>query len=383
VLFYRVFLGNHLIYEGLYRFHRKKALQQEYFFLFSYSHFVDMKLKYKILVHLAFWVYMFNQILFGIALRGEGDKYHPFEDFTIYPVTSLLTFYTLYFFIGVVFNKKRKLVPVLLLVLAFFSLIPARIGLEYLFWQYIGSHFVIIEEPLVVGKVWWFFSTRLVIIYGIYALLVQLAIRWYESQKLKSELILQTKASELALLRSQIKPHFLFNTLNNIYSLVYTKSEDAPEAVMKMSAIMRYMLYDATEDVVPLEKEIEYLKSFIALENLRLHPKGMVDLTIAGSCENHTIAPMLLIPFVENAFKHGCKNCALPGIKINLFADKQWIQFEVVNYLRKSNTANKDQIKGIGLQNIRRRLELLYPGRHKLEINQTNELFSVILLLYT
>jgi len=342
-----------------------------------------MRLKYKILVHLAFWVYMFNQILFGIALRGGGDKYHPYEDFTIYPVTSFLTFYTLYFLIGFVFNKKRKLLPALLLAFSFCALIPMRIGLEYLFWKYIGSHHVKMEGPLIVNHVWWFNSMRLVIIYGIYALLVQLAIRWYESQKLKSELILQTKASELALLRSQIKPHFLFNTLNNIYSLVYTKSEDAPEAVMKMSAIMRYMLYDATEDVVPLEKEIEYLKSFIALENLRLHPKGFVDLTIAGSCENHTIAPMLLIPFVENAFKHGCKNCAVPGIKINLYADKQWIQFEVVNYLRKTDTANKDQIKGIGLQNIRRRLELLYPGHHKLEINQNKELYSVLLILYT
>jgi LytS/YehU family sensor histidine kinase len=340
-----------------------------------------MKLKYKILVHLAFWVYIFNQTFLGIIMMS-GKVYDPFEEITIYPVTSLLTFYSIYFSIGAIFSKKEKLFPILLLIGVFLLLVPTRVGLEYLFWKYIGISHVTDIKTLEITRSWWFNSLRLVIIFGIYALLVQLAIRWYESQKLKSELMIQTKASELALLRSQIKPHFLFNTLNNIYSLVYTKSEEAPEAVMKMSAIMRYMLYDAAADTVPLEKEIDYLKSFIALENIRLRQKDFVDLTISGSYENRTIAPMLLIPFVENAFKHGCKNCAIPGIKINLFIDKQWIQFEVINYIRKTQPINKDNIGGIGLQNIRRRLELLYPAHYKLEINEKEELFTVLLILW-
>ncbi|MEI7982690.1 MAG: histidine kinase [Bacteroidota bacterium] len=341
-----------------------------------------MKLKYKILIHLAFWVYMFNQTLLGIVLM-PGKSYDPFEEMTIYPLTSILTFYSIYFSVGLIFSKKKKLFPILLLIAVFFILVPFRVGLEYLFWKYIGFEHLLSEKALLINKIWWFNSLRLVIIFSIYALLVQLAIRWYESQKLKSELVLLTKASELALLRSQINPHFLFNTLNNIYSLVYTKSEEAPEAVMKMSAIMRYVLYDASADMVPLEKEIDYLKSFISLENIRLRQKDFVDLRISGKCENRTIAPMIFIPFVENAFKHGSRNCPFPGININLFIDKQWIQFEVINYLRKKDSGNKDNEGGIGIQNIRRRLDLLYPSHYKLEINQTKELYTVLLILWT
>jgi LytS/YehU family sensor histidine kinase len=187
--------------------------------------------------------------------------------------------------------------------------------------------------------------------------------------------------AQLKMLHYQINPHFLFNTLNNIYSLVYKKSEDAPEAVMKMSSIMRYMLYDATTDKVLLEKEIEYLKSFIELEKLRIRHKDFAELDISGNVEGRTIAPMLLIPFVENAFKHGVKSMGSPGIWVTLQVDPDRICFEVVNYLRKNNLTAKDQGKGIGLTNVRRRLNLLYPGKHDLEISIDDEKYRVKLIL--
>jgi two-component system, LytTR family, sensor kinase len=198
--------------------------------------------------------------------------------------------------------------------------------------------------------------------------------------KQRTELMLQNKSSELALLRSQVNPHFLCNTLNNIYSLVYKKSEDAPAAVMKMSYIMRYMLYDATSDQVLLEKEVEYLQSFIELQKLRIPKKDFVSMNISGKIEGLTIAPMLLIPFVENAFKHGSKNVPSPGIQINLFTEPGKVGFEVFNYLRKGS-AIKDNSKGIGLINIRRRLELLYPDKHALEVRQDEDMFYVKLIL--
>ena len=171
----------------------------------------------------------------------------------------------------------------------------------------------------------------------------------------------QSQASELALLRSQVNPHFLFNTLNNIYSLVCKKSPDAPEAIMKLSSIMRYMLYDANTDIVLLEKEIEYLESFIELQKLRIRHTDFVELRIEGVVGNKTIAPMLLIPFVENAFKHGSKIGPLPGIRIHLIAAPHQMIFEVTNHLKKNLLGTKDTIGGIGLQNIKRRLEILYP----------------------
>jgi two-component system LytT family sensor kinase len=193
--------------------------------------------------------------------------------------------------------------------------------------------------------------------------------------------MLEKQSGELALLRSQINPHFLFNTLNNIYSLVYKKSDDAPEAVMKMSSIMRYMLYDATTDKVLLEKEIEYLKSFIELEKLRIRHKDFVELNITGNVEGRTIAPMLLIPFVENAFKHGSRSVTNPGIRINLSIGPKQILFEVSNHVRQNGTATKDEVGGIGLTNIRRRLNLLYPGKYQLDINQNEDMYLVNLIL--
>jgi two-component system LytT family sensor kinase len=340
-----------------------------------------MKFRYKILIHLAFWVYMFNQTLFTIVMISE-KSYDHFGEWTIYPATSFLTFYVLYYCYGLFFKVKNKFIPIMILVASIALLIPVRVGMEYLFWKYIGTGHAMSKEYQTVSPVFWYNSMRLVLIYGIYSLLIQLAVRWFESQKLKSELLLQTKASELALLRSQINPHFLFNTLNNIYSLVYKKSDDAPEALMKMSSIMRYMLYDATADQVLLEKEIEYLQSFIELEKLRVHQKNFVEMNIAGTIEGRTIAPMMLIPFVENAFKHGNKTCTAPGIRINLYIDPQWIQFEITNCLRKNTDAPRDQVGGIGLHNIRRRLEILYPSKHKLEITQTEESYSVLLIIH-
>ena len=341
-----------------------------------------MKTTYKILIHVAFWIYIFNQILLSLAMMS-GKEYDPFQELTIYPVSSFITFYSFYFTYGLFFTRIKKLYPVFLLIAVIAILIPLRVGFEYLFWKYIGYSHLKSSDSLIINSSWWLNSIRLVIIYGIYALFMQLAIGWFETQKLKSELLVERQSSELALLRSQINPHFLFNTLNNIYSLVYKKSEDAPEAVMKMSAIMRYMLYDATTDKVLLEKEIEYLKSFIELEKLRIRHKDFVELVISGNVEGRTIAPMLLIPFVENAFKHGSKSVGNPGIRINLSIEPREIRFKVSNHLRKNTTVPVDQMGGIGLNNIRRRLNLLYLGKHRLEISTDENLYNVNLILWT
>lgn len=339
-----------------------------------------MKKKYKILIHVAFWIYMFNQILLTFAMMS-GNKYDPFREITIYPLTSFITFYCFYFTYQLFFTRKHKLFPVLLLIAVFAFLIPFRIGLEYLFWKYIGYGHLESPQYLIIDRSWWFNSLRLVIIYGIYALLIQLAIGWFDTQKLRTELMLEKQAGELSLLRSQVNPHFLFNTLNNIYSLVYKKSDDAPEAVMKMSAIMRYMLYDATTDAVLLEKEVEYLKSFIELEKLRIRQKDFVDFQLSGNYNGRTIAPMLLIPFVENAFKHGSRIATNPGIRISLTILPEQIRFEVNNNIRKNANVTKDRLGGIGLTNIRRRLNLLYPGKHQLDIISDENTYNVKLIL--
>lgn len=248
-----------------------------------------------------------------------------------------------------------------------------RTPVELMFWKHFGNMPV---KELIFKWIYVWNNLRLVIIIGIYAILIWYLINAFESQKFKQELINQRQAGELALLRSQVNPHFLFNTLNNIYSLVYKKSDEAPEAVMKLSSIMRYMLYDATNDKVPLEQEIEYLKSFIELQKLRIENPDFVSLHIEGNAEGHFIAPILLISFVENAFKHGSKK-HIPGVIIRLLITKDRLNLEVVNYLKKATLLINEPETGIGLSNISRRLALIYPGKHSLLISKEAEIFRV------
>ncbi len=336
-----------------------------------------MKLKYKILVHLFFWVYFINQSLFPYYIGKTEPGYY--KDVIIYMLTCLITFYPVYFSLPFFFSRNNIFFRILVGISLLGSLILIRFGIEYSYWKYIfpphTSGYMSMDDAM------YYNSIRLVIINAIYAILIRLAINWYDAQKLKSELIQQNQASELALLRSQVNPHFLFNTLNNIYSLVYKKSEDAPAAVMKLSSIMRYMLYDANTDKVLLEKEIEYLQSFIELQKLRLRNQDCIDLKIAGSSNGWTIAPMLLIPFVENAFKHGSKITAEKAIRINLNIEPGKLTFEVINPVKRNTMAAKDVTGGIGLQNLGRRLQLLYPGKHHLEIKDDEEIFQVKLII--
>jgi LytS/YehU family sensor histidine kinase len=340
-----------------------------------------MKLKYKILIHFAYWIYILNQTLFPYYIDPKTSP--DWGEIFGYTYASIIGFYGIYFSIPLIRNKKNIWISILLSIILFAMTVLVRHTIEF-----INAHYIF---PLRDQKesewgffmaAWIYHDIRLTVIYGIYCILIRLAIEWFETQKIKNELILQTQTSELALLRSQVNPHFLFNTLNNIYSLVYQKSDDAPAAIMKLSSIMRYMLYDATSDKVMLEKEIEYLQSFVELQKLRLREKDFVEITISGKVEGRTIAPMLLIPFVENAFKHGDKSGTCPGIKIGLFIDPLSIRFEVWNQSRPKSLTSKDHNKGIGMNNIKRRLDLLYPGKHILQITQDELSFKVDLILY-
>ncbi len=214
------------------------------------------------------------------------------------------------------------------------------------------------------------------------ALLIKFMIDWFSAQKQKTDLQAKSRASELALLRSQINPHFLFNTLNNLYSLVYKKSDEAPSVVMKLSEIMRYMLYDANAEKVMLKKEIEYLQSFIELNELRLKEGKVTSFTITGDYSRQLIPPMLLIPFVENAFKHGSKKAVSPAILIRLEMYDKGLEFDVVNYVDPAATVNKDLEGGIGLENVRKRLGLLYPGRHELLVENGAGTYHVNLKIF-
>lgn len=340
-----------------------------------------MKNKHKVLIHILFWIYIVNQALFPMYLNkidtASLKDHLYFKDIFITILLNIFVFYAIYFIIPRFMRLRRKwyIFPIVIVLVAVISGI--RLPVEIAYWKYLVR---LPASELQFQMEWIWGTLRYTLIISIYAMFMRFSIDWFESKKYKDELAKQQQASEIALLRSQVNPHFLFNTLNNIYSLVYSKSDEAPEAVMKLSSIMRYMLYDSNTDIVPLNKEIEYLNCFIELQQLRITQKGFVEMAVHGSMEKRTIAPMVLIPFVENAFKHGDKNHE-PGIVIRLELKPDRMVFMVENFIRQNTSSIQEESGGFGLQNIKRRLGLLYPDKHKLTIAKGDEKFKVELII--
>ena len=187
-------------------------------------------------------------------------------------------------------------------------------------------------------------------------------------------------ATELKFLKSQVNPHFLFNALNNFYSMSVMQAPQTSESIMQLSEILRYMVYDSNEDKVPLKSEINYIKNFIDLRLLK-DSRGMnVELDLDETASHLMVAPVLFIPFVENAFKHSKIEDLKEGfIKIQLKTNNNTVTFHVINSIPENNFS-KDEVGGVGLENTTKRLKLLYPGnQHDLSIHKTNRQFEVIL----
>jgi two-component system, LytTR family, sensor kinase len=187
----------------------------------------------------------------------------------------------------------------------------------------------------------------------------------------------QNRNAELQFLRSQVNPHFLFNSLNNIYSLAHEGSPRTPQAVLKLSELIRYMLYEKKEKV-SLVKEWEYIQNFIALNQLRFETDFPVKAILEGAAEGKEIAPYLLIPFAENAFKHADFKDRNTPLIFRLKVNEDQIIFESEN---KIGAQNKEEAGGVGLDNVKKRLELIYPGRHHLSIDATNGTFKAQLYI--
>ncbi len=196
-----------------------------------------------------------------------------------------------------------------------------------------------------------------------------------ESVALKAEKL----ESEMKFLKSQINPHFLFNALNNIYTLTLLKDEKAPDNLLKLSGMLRYMLYDCKAERVPLKKEVEYINNFIELNLLKDKQRMNVTAELDNSRPDMLVAPLIFIPFIENAFKHSNIEDLKSGwIKILLKTTDHQVNFSVQNSVPKGGTS-KDKEGGIGLNNVLRQLELIYPGRHEIEINEKDNQFGITL----
>jgi hypothetical protein len=195
------------------------------------------------------------------------------------------------------------------------------------------------------------------------------------NEKLRKEAEKAKLNTELAFLKHQINPHFLFNTLNSIYSLALIKSDLTAEAVMKLSDMMRYVIQDVKHETVPLELELEYMTHYVELQKIRLNEQVEVHMTLDGDPKPYQIPPMILVPFIENAFKYGTSTHEPAMIRIDMKIHGGFLAFKVTNQVFTGR--EKPETFGIGIENTRQRLNLIYPGRHKLELTNNGKVFIV------
>ncbi len=339
---------------------------------------------FRIISHILFWLgYIMFFFLQYRLFSKDLDSWSALGSLTLTAFVDIAAaYFTVYYLLPqFLFKKKYVLFALFFMISAAFAIILQRVFMYYI------SYPVFYPESLEkVGSFWhinpFYTFLNIYTVVSLFAV-IKLMKYWYKNQKLKTELENKNRTSELALLRAQLNPHFLFNTLNNIDVLITSNQEKASDAVIKLSEIMRFTLYDANSDRVLLEKEINYLESYISLQQLRLKNPFFVNFTNEANCKGMSIAPMLFIPFVENAFKHGLKNIVAPGIEISLNCEDGNINFEVVNRYSMIEEQNKDATSGIGLVNTKKRLELLYPNKHKLEIRKSSGIFKVNLTIFS
>lgn len=317
-----------------------------------------------VFLHFSFWCVYLSFFLYQITSRRgrELDWERVLTIATIQAGFALLSSYVNYFIFLPRFLQRRNVwVYLAEFILPFALIMFVRINLER-FWI---DGFTRTEEYLYTTRfVVQVITTNLFIV--IFVAMLRFALEWLEFEAKKKEVENERLTAELNFLKAQINPHFLFNTLNNLYYLAYSKSENTTEVIAKLSQMMRYMIYDSNHPKVLLSKEIEYMESYISLERLRLNDQIPIKFEISGNTDNVWITPLIFITFLENAFKHGVSNSnpkAWVNISIDLH-DKECI-YKVENS-RTSDQKDAGEKSGIGLQNVKRRLELSYPGQYKL-----------------
>jgi two-component system LytT family sensor kinase len=340
-----------------------------------------MKSKGEIILNSIFWLMIIAIISTGFAMNAT--KLNWFElcvEFGFYGLINVSLYFINYFILIPNFIQRKQ--KSWLYLFSILSLIAVTVVLK------LGIAVIYSDIILEYGPP----KNRITKSYNVYMLqalfmsgffivissLLKFAADWFSNERIQRKLESEKKDMELQFLKSQLNPHFLFNSLNNIYSLAYQKSEKTADAILKLSEIMRYMIYESNDSWVDLNKEVEYVTSFVELQKLRFKDGAAVNINITGEIDGQKIVPLILISFVENAFKHGVANDPKDPIKINIIANQKILHFSVSN--KKSKT-NKDAMGGVGLNNVERRLQLLYPERYKLNIVNSATHYTTELML--
>jgi sensor histidine kinase YesM len=329
--------------------------------------------------HILFWIGVLVYTTTTFGGFGEDLLNEFYAQLSFLPIVMAATYFTIYLLIPkLLLKKKYTLFIIAFLVSAvIFALMIRTLNYYFVmpnFFPDLLPYYTILDTGILFTLFW---------LYSIvtFAAAIMLVIYWYEHQKIEQSLAEDKLEAELKFLKAQIHPHFLFNTLNNLYVLTKKKTDEAPELLLKLSEILRYMLYECESTTVPLKKEINIIEHYIALERLRHGSDLSCTFKKEGESFGLPVAPMLLLPFVENGFKHGVSKMAdQKWIHITLLYKDGLLRFVVENSKVPVNgTTVNNADEGIGLKNVRRRLELLYPDVHTLRIFDNTDHYTVVL----
>jgi len=331
-----------------------------------------MKKKQVILLHLLYWLFfIYYQFRFAFLPKESGAELQSYILSYSFLFVNLSTFYVNYFILIPWVYKKQKMYAIIggiISIFLFFGLLRYSIE-EMLFPILFGFRNYHEKTTLVYyfyDNIFFGYTTIFV------ATLIWLLNNALKTEKEKRKLIEENKNSQLQALKTQINPHFIFNTLNNIYSLVYQNSEKALPAIEELGQLLRYSTKDLEKDFITLDKEIGYLDSLIELEKLRIKNSELLIVEKKLIHSKLNISPMLLVPFVENAFKHG--DFRNKGFEMKISDENKMLHFYLLNHKKEKM---KDVVSGIGIENVRKRLEILYPKKHQLNITETETDFVV------
>ncbi|APG66505.1 histidine kinase [Tenacibaculum todarodis] len=332
-----------------------------------------------ITIHFIFWIGIYFFYNYFLGYGSNNVKYVNRFSLFLMPITIFISYFFLYYLVPTYLVKKKQklfiLYSIYTFIVSFFFIVLS------IFFGLVFSDFLKSEDITPITKGFLFiilgvyFVIFIVITFGMFIHNYKQSIK---NEDLKNKFLqtqLQLKEQELKFLKMQIHPHFLFNSLNTIYGFALKKADKAPEMILKLSNLLDYILYQVEKPAVLLQDEIDHLKDYVSLEKMRFHDTLNVSISEEGNTENVQIAPMLLIPFVENSFKHGTIIDGKLKVVISIKIENELLFFKISN----STLEETSNETGIGLDNIKKRLEMLYPNGHQLKIEQENQLFIVAL----
>lgn len=332
--------------------------------------------------HVIFWslYFIFNALRWGSYF---GDYAYSLKTNLIgFPIHMTLCYLNVYIFMPKFVFRRKYITYIGLLVLSLFVMLLVKFNLTY----YLVSENVWPEGTEVISKLTFNYSIDMMIgeLYVItFVTAIKITMDWLKEHKRVTDLEKAKLETELLFLRTQISPHFFFNTLNNIYSLSLENSPKTPKIILKLSELMRYFLYETKKSKQSLEKEIISIQNYLELERIRFDENLEINMNISGDIQNKKIAPMLLLSFIENAFKHGAnKNIGKIKIDIDFLVKDGFLYFTISNPIPAKIHAShqKNSTGGIGLENVKKRLALGYKkNEYNLEIEEKNNLFIVAL----